>query len=996
MTMTSLEVQRTASNNIPMRRSAQERKVEELWRPISDWGAEEVAIWLRGVEKVARPVLENVLHAGLSGAELLQITSQRLAELGVDSVGKRYCILAAVASLRTAETYIPENPVLTLGSKLLSAGKDLESRPMQCILQMVQTITTTLGAIDTLLSTDDYRTRRQEVLVECGRILKLVAETQDTSSGNRHFVKKCKAFVRAVLPHLQELKGMLTSDPSQNINNFLHSVVVNIPPGAQAGLSIRQNDSRFIYISNLTPNEPADRTGLLAVGDEIVMLNGQNIIGWRTRSVAALLKQSTTAIKLVIRLPGSMFDARISRLMEHARALRNSIGSSSSTRPYRGSSTTSRRFTGSSTSTPRSSVINAMLTGEAEESGGIDIISPSGREEWAIGTPRVIKWDACELPRHVTLAIRAISKRACFNLQIAPVVVNTGEYTWTLTADILPSDDYQIIISALVGDREVVAISQRFAVVSSPALEAPPAPRSDRRASKKLKAREIRLSVDREGTFGFEIDAQFVSDITPQGPAHVEGRLQIGDQIIEVNGCPVLHLSHIAINNLLHETGNQVTLVVADNLEGYKAYLNAYNATHDKFKSKLVCRQVDLQPTPAVDSFGLSLIGSHNIITVGSVMEGLPASKCPHLKTSTGIVQVNGCPAYGASVLDVLKLMQFHRQSTLSLVVTQDTDDFVHYSNDVLHSRDSQLLTEGECAAAKANMSRRFFGRSRSNSVSSSGSRASVRDVLVRRLSFGRNSTSSAASSEARDFFIDPVVETPCSSLRNPSMQGWLTKQGGSGLTPKNWRRRWFVLKSGAVYYYKTPEDAVALGCFSLRGYLIMPPPPKKHMYNKFGFKISREDKRSYFICADSAEEMKAWMNALSLAAIQYAPTDGSDARHASRAHDGGHHHHHHQRHHPHEQQQHRLEASHAHHHPYHSHHHASQASHDRRHQLQQQEHSAHSSPRNSHDLTAHAHAHHHRHSHHQLDRRHTPEHNLMQGGDRSGARLSNTSAQFA
>lgn len=38
---------------------------------------------------------------------------------------------------------------------------------------------------------------------------------------------------------------------------------------------------------------------------------------------------------------------------------------------------------------------------------------------------------------------------------------------------------------------------------------------------------------------------------------------------------------------------------------------------------------------------------------------------------------------------------------------------------------------------------------------------------------------------------------------------GWLTKLGGSGLTPKNWRRRWFVVKDGMVYYYKTPSDDV-------------------------------------------------------------------------------------------------------------------------------------------------------------------------------------------
>ena len=29
-------------------------------------------------------------------------------------------------------------------------------------------------------------------------------------------------------------------------------------------------------------------------------------------------------------------------------------------------------------------------------------------------------------------------------------------------------------------------------------------------------------------------------------------------------------------------------------------------------------------------------------------------------------------------------------------------------------------------------------------------------------------------------------------------------KMGGTGFTPRNWRRRWFVLKDGKLYYYKT------------------------------------------------------------------------------------------------------------------------------------------------------------------------------------------------
>lgn len=36
---------------------------------------------------------------------------------------------------------------------------------------------------------------------------------------------------------------------------------------------------------------------------------------------------------------------------------------------------------------------------------------------------------------------------------------------------------------------------------------------------------------------------------------------------------------------------------------------------------------------------------------------------------------------------------------------------------------------------------------------------------------------------------------------------GWLEKRGGTGMTPRNWRRRWFVLRDDCIaYYYSGPE----------------------------------------------------------------------------------------------------------------------------------------------------------------------------------------------
>lgn len=46
----------------------------------------------------------------------------------------------------------------------------------------------------------------------------------------------------------------------------------------------------------------------------------------------------------------------------------------------------------------------------------------------------------------------------------------------------------------------------------------------------------------------------------PGGAAETDGRLQIGDQIMEVNGTPVYDMSHIAITDLLKTCGDKVPL----------------------------------------------------------------------------------------------------------------------------------------------------------------------------------------------------------------------------------------------------------------------------------------------------------------------------------------------------------------------------------------------------------------------------------------------------
>ena len=100
----------------------------------------------------------------------------------------------------------------------------------------------------------------------------------------------------------------------------------------------------------------------------------------------------------------------------------------------------------------------------------------------------------------------------------------------------------------------------------------------------------------------------------------------------------------------------------------------------------------------------------------------------------------------------------------------------------------------------------------------------------------------------------------PCFQLKDIDHEGWLQKLGGSGLTPKNWRRRWFVLKGPHLYYYKTAFDVCALGLVKLRGYTVEETADSK---KQFAFQLSKEGERTYYFIAETSEEMTRWMQVL-------------------------------------------------------------------------------------------------------------------------------------
>lgn len=103
----------------------------------------------------------------------------------------------------------------------------------------------------------------------------------------------------------------------------------------------------------------------------------------------------------------------------------------------------------------------------------------------------------------------------------------------------------------------------------------------------------------------------------------------------------------------------------------------------------------------------------------------------------------------------------------------------------------------------------------------------------------------------------------------NPERTGWLMKQGEY---IKTWRRRWFVLKQGKLFWFKestvtrgsVPRGVIpAATCLTVKG--------AEDILNKQNaFELSTRSETMFFI-ADSEKEKEDWINSIGRSIVQHS-----------------------------------------------------------------------------------------------------------------------------
>ncbi|KAJ3681613.1 hypothetical protein LUZ60_014186 [Juncus effusus] len=103
----------------------------------------------------------------------------------------------------------------------------------------------------------------------------------------------------------------------------------------------------------------------------------------------------------------------------------------------------------------------------------------------------------------------------------------------------------------------------------------------------------------------------------------------------------------------------------------------------------------------------------------------------------------------------------------------------------------------------------------------------------------------------------------------NPERSGWLNKQGEY---IKSWRRRWFVLKQGKLFWFKestitrasVPRGIIDVAaCLTVKG-------AEDVLNRQFAFELSTARETMYFI-ADSEKEKEEWINSVGRSIVQHS-----------------------------------------------------------------------------------------------------------------------------
>jgi hypothetical protein len=274
---------------------------EIVW-DVATWTPEEVAKWMEGLNKSGvAPHIPQFVKSDVTGSRLLNITFAELEELGVSKVGHQEMILEAIDLLCALQSSLHEDGFEKLATALLSASQrmvqllingttrqegqsgndDARLAALDRDSQLTSAATAILTSTKKLVThldrnaashVPDYRTLRQTLLQS---VLSISSNNQQGSEENTMQLNEtCKTLTSLA----EQLLDSCFTQSNRRELPVLRTVSLTPQSGKGLGFCIRATFEGILVISKIIPDSPADQSGMISVGDELVQVNGRTVV----------------------------------------------------------------------------------------------------------------------------------------------------------------------------------------------------------------------------------------------------------------------------------------------------------------------------------------------------------------------------------------------------------------------------------------------------------------------------------------------------------------------------------------------------------------------------------------------------------------------------------------------------------------------------------------------------------------------------------------------
>eukprot|EP00055_Hartaetosiga_balthica_P000575 m.136953 g.136953 ORF g.136953 m.136953 type:complete len:1199 (-) comp11084_c0_seq1:201-3797(-) len=422
-----------------------------------------------------------------------------------------------------------------------------------------------------------------------------------------------------------------------------------------------------VYITTIVENGVADRSGQLEAGDRILEVDRVDVRQVSHSEVVTALKQSGSVVRLLVSRAvgdgmvsmGSLFTNSKGASVESFLNTQESVDSLL----YQGDSSENVIQSNSNNNNPQVSPpqngqnekpIEAGVD-EGEEVLDIVIKKVNGGLGFSIAGGRDAPIEDEDPSVYVTSILQGGAAALNGELQIGDKIikVNGQSVVDSLHQDIVQllaakSDEVRLQVSRLLDydlDEEEVLVDVEL--VKQPG---------------KGYGFSIAGGIDMQVAEGD--DAIYISHIIPNETADMDGRLQIGDRLIEVNGQSVTNVEHSFVASLIKNSNESVHLVLARVWTGQEEL-------------------VEIEFERGVGGLGFSIAGGLDDpeapgdygIYVVQIIEGGSAARDGKLMDGDRIIEVNGNSCEDVTHDQAVALLQ-ENTPTIKLVVSRVVEDF--------------------------------------------------------------------------------------------------------------------------------------------------------------------------------------------------------------------------------------------------------------------------------------------------------------------------------